>query len=101
METVALDKDDVVSVVNMVLESMGFFNRFDIGYSEYYEQNTICYDDVVDAVCNRFEEAVYDWYAEQDDGEDEVNIVCEYVDIESVVYDYLSNERNYLNEVRE
>ena len=96
METVALDKDDVVSVVNMVLESMGFFNGFDIGYSEYYEQNTICYDDVVDAVCNRFDEAVYDWYG----GEDEVNIVCEYVDIESVVYDYLSNERNYLNEVR-
>ena len=100
METVALDKDDVVSVVNMVLESMGFFNRFDIGYSEYYEQNTICYDDVVDAVFNRFDEAVYDWYAEQDDGEDEVNIVCEYVDIESVVYDYLMNKMDYLNEVR-
>ena len=32
METVALDKDDVVSVVNMVLESIGFFNRFDIRF---------------------------------------------------------------------
>ena len=101
METVTLDKDDVVSVVHMVLESKGFLKQFEIGYSEYYEQNTICYDDVVDEICNRFDEAVYDWYAEQDDGEDEVNIVCEYVDIESVVYDYLSNERNYLNEVRE
>ena len=100
METVTLDKGDVVKVVSMILESKGFFNRFDIGYSEYYEQNTICYDDVVDAVCSRFDEAVYDWYAEQDDGEDEVNIVCEYVDIESVVYYYLRNERNYLNEVR-
>ena len=100
METVALDKGDVVKVVNMVLESKGFFNRFDIGYSEYYEQKTICYDDVVDEVCNRFDEAVYDWYAEQDDGEDEVNIVCGYTDIEAVVYYYLRNERNYLNEVR-
>mgnify|MGYP003593643124 CR=1 FL=1 len=101
METVTLDKDDVASVVHMVLESKGFFNRFDIRYSEYYEQKAVCYDDVVKVVCSRFDEAVYDWYAEQDDGEDEVNIVCEYVDIESVVYDYLSNERNYLNEVRE
>ena len=100
METVVLDKDDVVSVVHMVLESKDFFDRFDIGYSEYYEQNTICYDDVVDEVFSRFDEAVYDWYAEQDDGEDEVNIVCGYTDIESVVYDYLRNERNYLNEVR-
>ena len=100
METVTLDKDDVVSVVHMVLESKGFFNRFDIDYSEYYEQNTICYDDVVDAVCSRFDEAVYDWYAEQDDGEDEVNIACGYTDIESVVYDYLMNKRDYLNEVR-
>ena len=100
MKTVTLDKGDVVKVVHMILESKGFFNRFDIGYSEYYEKNTICYDDVVDAVCRRFDEAVYDWYAEQDDGEDEVNIVCGYTDIESVVYYYLRNERNYLNEVR-
>ena len=100
METVALDIYDVVKVVHMILESKGFFNRFDICYSEYYEKNAICYDDVVDEVCSRFDEAVYDWYAEQDDGEDEVNIVCGYTDIESVVYYYLRNERNYLNEVR-
>ena len=100
METVTLDKDDVVSVVHMILESKGFFNRFYICYSEYYEQNTICYDDVVDAVCSSFDEAVYDWYAEQDNGEDEVNIVCGHADIESVVYYYLRNERRYLNEVR-
>ena len=100
MKTVTLDNDDVVSVVHMVLESKGFFNRFDICYSEYYEQNAICYDDVVDAVCSSFDEAVYDWYAEQDYGEDEVNIVYEYVDIESVVYDYLMNKIDYLNEVR-
>ena len=100
METVTLDNGDVVKVVHMILESKGFFNRFDIGYSECYEQNTICYDDVVKVVFSRFDEAVFDWYAEQDYGDDEVNIVCVYTDIESVVYDYLSNERNYLNEVR-
>ena len=100
MKTVTLDKDDVVSVVNMVLESKGFFNRFDICYDEYYEQKAICYDNVVDAVCSSFNEAVYDWYAEQDDGEDEVNIVCGYTDIESVVYYYLRNKMDYLNEVR-
>ena len=100
METVTLDKDDVVSVVHMILGSNGFLKQFEIGYSEYYEQKTICYDDVVKVVYSRFDEAVYDWYAEQDDGDDEVNIVCGYTDIESVVYDYLSNERDYLNEVR-
>ena len=100
METVTLDKGDVVSAIRSVLESKNFLGKFEIGYNHYYEQNTICYDDVVDAVCNSFDEAVYDWYAEQDDGEDEVNIVCEYVDIESVVYYYLRNERNCLNEVR-
>ena len=100
METVTLDKDDVVSAIRSVLESKNFLRQFEIGYNHYYEQNTICYDDVVDEVCNRFDEAVYDWYAEQDDGEDEVNIVCGYTDIESVVYDYLMNKMDYLNEVR-